>query len=108
MLSSDWSSDVCSSDLHPVVDVGFELLEVGLEALGQVPGREVVGFLITPGVARVQDLGRHVGAALRHQQTELRVLGDADAAEPPTERSEGRRGGKEGVSTCRSWWSPYQ
>src|SRR3546814_18793249 len=27
---------------------------------------------------------------------------------PGTNRSEERRVGKEGVSTCRSWWSPYQ
>src|SRR3546814_12824096 len=26
---------------------------------------------------------------------------------PPPARSEERRGGKEGVSTCRSRWSPY-
>src|SRR3546814_16040182 len=35
-----------------------------------------------------------------------RLLGDA-ADSPLNERSEERRVGKECVSTCRSWWSPY-
>src|SRR3546814_4624058 len=81
MLISDWSSDVCSSDLGDAPRLGPSL----------------------PG-----DLGRPI---LRAQQQHLGAdsPGDnrpiADAAE--AERSEERRVGKECVSTCRSRWSPY-
>src|SRR3546814_20595067 len=44
---------------------------------------------------------RAVGASLRDIGTEL--LG---GGERPGPRSEERRGGKAGVSTVRSWWSP--
>src|SRR3546814_12983185 len=38
--------------------------------------------------------------------TLLRVRPHHKAGEPPDDRSEARRGGKECVSTCRSRWSP--
>src|SRR3546814_5985556 len=69
---SDWSSDVCSSDLHDL------LLEEVVPLLGPT------------------ELVLIVDAAV----LELRV-------QLAAERSEGRRVGKECVSTCRSRWSPY-
>src|SRR3546814_8181580 len=78
MRISDWSSDVCSSDLHHVLlaaaDVGDRL-----ERVAQVAHRHA--FLGQPA--------QHVGHPLRR------------------DRSEERRVGKECVSTCRSRWSPY-
>src|SRR3546814_8732813 len=80
---SDWSSDVCSSDL----------------AIGEVP----------PGHcrnARLQKLadgaGQHCIGREGHQDT-------VHGSSPTTKgcRSEERRVGKECVSTCRSRWSPY-
>src|SRR3546814_14902705 len=38
----------------------------------------------------------------------LLLLQPAHAADYFGKRSEERRVGKEGVSTCRFWWSPYQ
>src|SRR3546814_6815673 len=67
---SDWSSDVCSSDL-----VGRHLR-------------------LRHYVARVVQVGA------------MPVIGVA-RADPGQVRSEERRVGKEGVSTCRSRWSPY-
>src|SRR3546814_15917923 len=88
MRISDWSSDVCSSDLATGVfgAHGGGLAE-GFE------GRENVITLHTFGKA----LGTE-GALLCLP----RVLADF-----LINRSEERRVGKECVSTCRSRWSPY-
>src|SRR3546814_5416917 len=92
MHISDWSSDVCSSDLpdppqalrcrsmrrhHNTNSNVFTL------AFGQAPG----AVELTTGLPRS---GR---ARESHRQRGL--------------RSEERRVGKECVSTCRSRWSPY-
>src|SRR3546814_7968187 len=79
MRISDWSSDVCSSDL-------IEQLPGGLAAARAAAG------LLMPDV-------EHGVVAVRQQ---LLLAGGAAA-----ERSEERRVGKECVSTCRSRWSPY-
>src|SRR3546814_15583655 len=97
MRISDWSSDVCSSDLEQLlgrpreaVDLVEEqhltLLERGQHG-GQVPG--------------VLDRG-----AARHAQRRAELGGD-DHRERRL-RSDERRVGKTGVSTCKSRWSPYQ
>src|SRR3546814_5948859 len=80
MRISDWSSDVCSSDL---MAAHRDPVHRGNHRFGAVEARA------EPGEARRRD--RHV-AALR---------GDLQV------RSEERRVGKECVSTCRSRWSPY-
>src|SRR3546814_20800095 len=92
MRISDWSSDVCSSDLGlgatRVVHMGkaqFGQLGIGQAFLAEVGAQAGK----TLGVATGLDPGRaHVGQALAH-------------------RSEERRVGKECVSTCRSRWPPY-
>src|SRR3546814_5743776 len=82
MRISDWSSDVCSSDLMDAVvqKLGFTLF-----------------------VRREQR--RHIarGDSLAEFDEDLpSVVKHTDRA-----RSEERRVGKECVSTCRSRWSPY-
>src|SRR3546814_4916143 len=83
MRISDWSSDVCSSDL----DQGrSEAPLIGSHRReGQLDRTDGVAL------ALVGDLGGAV-----HQ-----------VAERAASRSEERRVGKECVSTCRSRWSPY-
>src|SRR3546814_6116972 len=87
---SDWSSDVCSSDLRPPMQAGGVDRAVGAR-------RE----LLDAGEGRilVDRLGRHLeqaGPGMRlHQPHHV------------DQRSEERRVGKECVSTCRSRWSPY-
>src|SRR3546814_6017273 len=80
MRISDWSSDVCSSDLA-----------------------------ICPEVCAVNLMGRDsfatscrwaAGSVSDHSAP-------ADASSSESDRSEERRVGKECVSTCRSRWSPY-
>src|SRR3546814_4026259 len=84
MRISDWSSDVCSSDL----------------------GNQVVGG----GVQNVAACGRGSGEcdlrnALAGRQRSARFLAIAiDDVQHPGGRSEERRVGKECVSTCRSRW----
>src|SRR3546814_10421848 len=103
MRISDWSSDVCSSDLH---DGGQPL-----EAVAQQ--RDAAG-----AVARVAegDLGaaeRHVedgadelpATAAQRARPQHRAAQVAPAAFVIA-RSEARRVGKECVSTCRSRWLP--
>src|SRR3546814_16997789 len=119
MRISDWSSDVCSSDLAEAVP--FVRLGRDDNAIAQLRG---AGFGLAATVVRG---GEDVFAA-RLPQRLVYVLGAegegmdaalADACDlrlsiPGTGaverlhvRSEERRVGKECVSTCRSRWSPY-
>src|SRR3546814_2944414 len=90
MRISDWSSDVCSSDLEADADNGFNALVAILPRNRQAQRRTV---LIR------QDLAVH---ADRHERERMHRLVDAQPS------SEERRVGKECVSTCRTRWSPYQ
>src|SRR3546814_12388353 len=116
MRISDWSSDVCSSDL--VVAAPQVFRQVAVEQAGDVDGHrvEVAGdegggleeLLAAQRLGRLaQGLGldaggaRGLGQRLRIRlQAGLRIGGLAGG------RSEERRVGKECVSTCRSRWSP--
>src|SRR3546814_16454806 len=93
MRISDWSSDVCSSDL---VAYAKEKLEPELKAIDPACGftfTQISGFpgLATPASAGVISLGKVLTGANRISKVS---------------RSEERRVGKECVSTCKSRWSP--
>src|SRR3546814_19987258 len=103
MRISDWSSDVCSSDLGygDRVYRGYDgryycRRDDGTTGLiiGAIGGG-LLGDALAPGDSRT--LGVLIGGALGA------VLG----REIDRDRSEERRGGQECVSTCRSRWSPY-
>src|SRR3546814_3854105 len=87
MRISDWSSDVCSSDLQLVS--------------GQVKARRVAAWA---EFARAHPDGYLYcfRGGLRSQISQAWLKDEAGI-----ERSEERRVGKECVSTCRSRWSPY-
>src|SRR3546814_12698603 len=98
MRISDWSSDVCSSDLGKVDEDGFLYLT------------DRKSFMIITGGVNVypQEIENHL-------VTHSKVADVAVVGGPHDEmgeeviaviRSEERRGGKECVSTCRSRWSP--
>src|SRR3546814_20031969 len=98
MRISDWSSDVCSSDLYLDLDTeeGSHVAPEDREAAAAehqhlVAAREDVGQRGLPGAVAVG--GIDVGPP---------VAGAEEAL-----RSEERRVGTECVSTCRSRWSPY-
>src|SRR3546814_2536262 len=88
MRISDWSSDVCSSDL----------LRVRRDVRSGTEAELVVENIDIGAVGRPDDiLGELVGR--RPEIIEARH---------PAQRSEERRVGKECVGTCRSRWSPYK
>src|SRR3546814_19645910 len=103
MRISDWSSDVCSSDL---------VIKAIRASKYKVDGRilPVANADIPATIFCVADLTPRL----------RQILIDFDANVTPDNqgfygyhrthkvyRSEERRVGKEGVSTCRSRWSPY-
>src|SRR3546814_15786547 len=102
MRISDWSSDVCSSDLVP---------GSGAVAFGALPfvGSRAAELVIPAAVwGRADDGTRWVttiapGGSPEPDITRL-PAGSTNTAEAA--RSEARRVGKECVSTCRSRWSP--
>src|SRR3546814_2443228 len=107
MRISDWSSDVCSSDLRS------ETGECGVE--GGVVEHRVGG---APGQRRIVGGGdgMHGRApapvpfgAPEHRLGEAVPSGLAagGVVEGAADRSAERRVGKEGVSKCRSRWWPY-
>src|SRR3546814_4668171 len=86
---SDWSSDVCSSDL-------------ALPRFPRSGARDVAQHpdLNFPNVAG-PEVRAHLTALF-----EAFASNHSGPTEPPATRSEARRVGKECVSTCRSRWSP--
>src|SRR3546814_11525140 len=102
MRISDWSSDVCSSDL--VNDAP----EVASDTAVVVKG---AALAITPAIlsasdAEVSDPGL-ITFTVSNQVAGMVLLSGLAAASFTLARSEERRVGKECVSTCRSRWSPY-
>src|SRR3546814_19625571 len=101
MRISDWSSDVCSSDLAqaPIDTQTFFRVSRNLKLL---MADEFCGFTRSPCPIGTFEMmcegtvsGGQLGATLQRA-----------FAFYATQRSEERRVGKEGVSTCRSRWSP--
>src|SRR3546814_18835013 len=99
MRISDWSSDVCSSDLgredlrglgveHQVIIVEMRAGDMPVEILGLEIERERIG---EDAVQRFGDCLGGVGLEIGRR----------------LQRSEERRVGKECVRTCRFRWSPY-
>src|SRR3546814_17667215 len=109
MRISDWSSDVCSSDLARWIDSNY--------VWWRRYGRKIENVVDTtarpsrqPGRYHVvwdglDDAGRRAGRGsyLLHVEAAREHGGHPY---PSTERSEERRVGKEGVSTCRSRGAP--
>src|SRR3546814_15363848 len=101
MRISDWSSDVCSSDL-PLTAEALDGLLDRLAGLGPAALYDPMGHLGT--LAELHDLSRLTVAGVFVQAVERigeSVLGHV------ARRSEERRVGKECGSTCRSRWAPF-
>src|SRR3546814_11490631 len=107
MRISDWSSDVCSSDLKGAC--GSVRGEVPQHVLEDAAVAEI--FQLVDGIdpaAGGEPLGLAVGAG----EGDLDILARADVADAVDRegfraRSEACRVGNECVSTCRYRWSPY-
>src|SRR3546814_14405528 len=112
MRISDWSSDVCSSDLHAIDEADereavdpddrqreFLAAEPGDGAARAFPALETLGDLAEHDVPRLVPEGvvdRLEAIDVDQQQRGGRIGG----------RSEERRVGQEGVRTCRFWGAP--
>src|SRR3546814_4713035 len=100
MRISDWSSDVCSSDLH------------GRQCKAEIVGgqhwvRRQSQQTFTQQAQRDLRVGAFEHRAGQAQQYVAPSLVARHAATGIVQiRSEERRVGKEGVSTCRSRWAP--
>src|SRR3546814_17793024 len=100
MRISDWSSDVCSSDLLAGFGAQLQKVYCRPEARLLYHAPDGLGIDTLEACLHKPDLA-HIGleAALYGQLAGL--LRDAGV------RSEERRVGQECVSTCRSRWAPY-
>src|SRR3546814_12548364 len=105
MRISDWSSDVCSSDLGDADTYGLvpSGAAVTAGAVSAVTGNPVqtVGGVTLASTDFVQTCGHWV------VEKDLESLTNDLSLAFDLGRSEERRVGKECVSTCRSRWSPY-
>src|SRR3546814_16658810 len=96
MRISDWSSDVCSSDL-PVAERHHHI-----RGNQQPDLTRELGLVIPVGT-----VGRTVALRVSAHAMTLFTTSLAASCTSARCRSEERRVGKECVSTCRSRWSPY-
>src|SRR3546814_13163372 len=102
MRISDWSSDVCSSDL-----LFFDTSEVPAMQEDEDKKAERWNKMVEAGWVKVAEAREACGLDVDDShQIYLRKI---SMIEVPADgvRSEERRVGKECVSTCRSRWSPY-
>src|SRR3546814_14724335 len=103
MRISDWSSDVCSSDLS--LDSRFFWLVVLTTTFGVILSFTRARRLEGVGASSVGSVFLYILTATIGMQMDLKTLVDRPML--LLLRSEERRVGKEWVSTCRSRWSPY-
>src|SRR3546814_11536793 len=99
MRISDWSSDVCSSDLSAAVVENEDRAEIGRVAVLERPGD---GLAAARGKLHIAEKGGDGVVIMGHAahlypgRTSVNII--------RVKRSEERRVGKECVSTCRARW----
>src|SRR3546814_21135546 len=128
MRISDWSSDVCSPDLVQHGLVSSEAFGIGGLALGRFLQQQYVDADIAKDTQEIGEIGRRIFALIDAEVVNAGgVIGkcrtmrfDRPASRrgtrpcqrqtretrTQTQRSNERRDGKKGVSTCRCRWSP--
>src|SRR3546814_18391764 len=105
MRISDWSSDVCSSDLEAPSDI-----ITGNKRTVMLEHREGIRFYELDRKQQdqfMQLLNVYVGNFREEFSEEFMEKLEGAGMDSLCFRSEESRGGKECVSTCRSRWSPY-
>src|SRR3546814_12891511 len=101
MRISDWSSDVCSSDLIGALNYHELVPGHHFHIASQNENEELHELRMKSSFSSFNEGWAEYAATL---------AGELGMYEEPAEkfgRSEERRVGKEWVSTCRSRWSPY-
>src|SRR3546814_14444789 len=97
MRISDWSSDVCSSDLTAAAPIPLDEVE---------PVEAILRRFDSAGMS-LGALSPEAHEALAVAMNRLGARSNSGKGGEDPDRSEERRVGKECVSTCRSRWSPY-
>src|SRR3546814_14446151 len=116
MRISDWSSDVCSSDLV-ANDVDIAAVLYLYAGVSEVPDCTTEDIDVLGTVIRVNSPG-HISVTGISSAAQKNSTDDIDCSEANTiqptggdtyacRRSEERREGKECVNPCRSRWAPY-
>src|SRR3546814_13833725 len=129
MRISDWSSDVCSSDLNSISISGYHMQEAGATQVQELAftiadGIEYVKYGVASGLDIDKFAGRlsfffAIGMNFFMEIAKLRAarvlwnramtkLGAQDERSKilRTHRAAERRVGQECVGTCRFWWGP--
>src|SRR3546814_15292065 len=97
MRISDWTSDVCSSDLSQFTERVDDDTHEHVHQ-GDIDDQEV---------EQIQNVAISERVVQQHCNSSVRAKSVADRSLQAIKRSEERRVGKECVSTCRSRWSRY-
>src|SRR3546814_19957374 len=114
MRISDWSSDVCSSDLycsHGHEDLFRDAAETGLEldvfiAQSQAIGGQRADVQCDLTIVDMRRWHHSIGVDRYNDMRGVAVVGTPLVPRAYQVRSEERRVGKGCVSTCRSRWAP--
>src|SRR3546814_13784233 len=120
MRISDWSSDVCSSDLDGLLRLDRAVGDDVAHPVVAVLVGDVADHLTTTTFVEVDvEVGHGDAVGVEESLEDQAVLERIEVGDPhgigdhrpgartTARRSEERRVGKECVSTCRSRWSPY-
>src|SRR3546814_11535419 len=112
MRISDWSSDVCSSDLAYDTSQGISNLGFAISASKDYGSQLQKGLSQGSGVVEQKRVAANDSWATTRTES-ARLFDTAQTSASPTteegrsmQRSEERRVGKECVSTCRCRWAP--
>src|SRR3546814_13493640 len=97
MRISDWSSDVCSSDLADIIVV----VRGPVQSVTVREKRKIAGIWMNADSLRYRSAPSYYAVAASRPVDQL-----LDERTRSIYRSDERRVGKAGVSTCRSRWSP--
>src|SRR3546814_14779075 len=103
MRISDWSSDVCSSDLHSTLGAAY------MGFLSNLFGGNKEDKALREALAHIHRILDDEKFQLELVHPMMKVMLESAPAydkDPNGSRSEERRVGKECVSTCRSRWWP--
>src|SRR3546814_19680841 len=104
MRISDWSSDVCSSDLKKVAEL-VALFPLGEPIVGEAAQKTFIKLF--GSILRLKNILTAFDDFAGNEILSERDFQDYQSLYLNLHRSAERRVGKECVSTCRSRWSPF-
>src|SRR3546814_9240760 len=99
MRISDWSSDVCSSDLYPVIATTSKLMTTGVDA------QTCKLVVLDQHIKSMTEFKQIIGRGTRINEDFGKYWFTIMDFKKATERSEERSVGKEWVSRCRYRWT---